>query len=369
MARLGGFWSYTHTDDEAELGRISELARDIAGQYEMLTGETIELFLDRDSIDWGNAWRDKIDGSLATVAFFMPVLTPRYFRSAECRRELRTFAAKADRLGLSELLMPVLYVDFPALHEEDPSDELIQLVKKYQWAIWTERRFDDRTSSDYRRAVSELAARLVAANEEASNASAMATVASGEVGPDDEPGVMDRIAEAEQAMPRWTATIERLTEVVNRVGRLTSEASEQMGEADKRGKGFAGRLTVARQLAGDLDGPADEMVELGNRFAQELSTVDSGVRAIIDIAHAAETDADERAAVLDFYQTLRGLAEASAAGLDGITAMIESIEPVEKLSRDLREPLRRMRQGLTAMTEGRQITNEWISLMDEAGIA
>jgi len=92
-----GFWSYVHDDDDAEGGRITALARDLSAQYEMLTGESIDLFLDRDDLEWGNDWRATVDGSLAVTAFFIPVLTPRYFSSAECRRELNAFVRKAKR--------------------------------------------------------------------------------------------------------------------------------------------------------------------------------------------------------------------------------------------------------------------------------
>ena len=114
MANSQGFWSYVHADDQAEGERISRLARDVAGKFEMLTGEPLALFLDRDGIKWGEVWRDKIDSSLASVAFFIPVLTPRYFRSPECRRELQFFARQATRLGIKELVLPLLYVDVPS---------------------------------------------------------------------------------------------------------------------------------------------------------------------------------------------------------------------------------------------------------------
>lgn len=79
-----GFWSYVHADEEAEGGRIARLARDVRDQFQVLTSEPLELFLDRDPLSWGDAWRDKIDSNLASVAFFIPVLTPRYFMSPEC---------------------------------------------------------------------------------------------------------------------------------------------------------------------------------------------------------------------------------------------------------------------------------------------
>jgi predicted transcriptional regulator len=59
-----GFLSYVHADDDAENGRIVRLARDVQSQFEMLTGEAISLFLDKDAIEWGDDWRAKIDSGL-----------------------------------------------------------------------------------------------------------------------------------------------------------------------------------------------------------------------------------------------------------------------------------------------------------------
>ena len=70
-------------------------------------------FLDKDAIKWGDEWKNKIDSSLASVAFFIPVLTPRYFMSPECRSELQYFARRATSLGLKELVLPLLYLDVP----------------------------------------------------------------------------------------------------------------------------------------------------------------------------------------------------------------------------------------------------------------
>jgi hypothetical protein len=133
MSGSRGFWSYVHTDDEAEGNHISRLAKDVAAQFEMLTCESLSLFLDTGSLEWGTDWREEINSSLATVAFFIPVITPRYFRSAECRRELQRFARRATQLGVKELVLPLLYVDFPAWRDEPNTDDLITLVRTFQW--------------------------------------------------------------------------------------------------------------------------------------------------------------------------------------------------------------------------------------------
>jgi hypothetical protein len=70
MASYQGFWSYVHADDEAEGGRITSLARDLAAQFEMLTGEQLALFLDKDALQWGDDWQRQINSNLEGVAFF-----------------------------------------------------------------------------------------------------------------------------------------------------------------------------------------------------------------------------------------------------------------------------------------------------------
>ena len=150
MTTLEGFFSYVHADDEAEGERITRLARDVSAQFEMLTGEPLSLFLDKDAIEWGEKWREKIDSTLASVAFFIPILTPRYFLRAECRRELQFFARRATQLGVKDLVLPLHYVNVPALSDEGSDDDLIQLIRGFQWEDWRELRFADVATETYR---------------------------------------------------------------------------------------------------------------------------------------------------------------------------------------------------------------------------
>lgn len=370
MANEGGFWSYAHADDDADGGRIADLARDLIAQYEMVTGEPIDLFLDRDSLEWGNVWREKVDGSLASVAFFVPVLTPRYFKRTECRRELRTFVTEAERLGLGALVMPLHYVDFPGLHEDPSSDDLIALVKEYQWAPWTELRFAARDSEEYRRGVAELADRLAAANAEVTRAAAAAPIAvPSETDDEDAPGTMDLLAEMETAMPAWTEIVERVGEIVVELGERMQLATQEGEEADARGAGFKGRLTVLRRLANDLAAPADEVVQLGSQFTEKLNAVDAGVRTIVEMAPQTPAEsANEREEIVGFFDSIRQLAVEADEGLGAVDELIDQMQPIVKMSRDLRSPLTKFKQGLTVMGEGRQIMNDWVRLIDEVDL-
>jgi hypothetical protein len=121
---VAGFWSYAHGDNELDGGAVLELARLIAAEYNLISGEPLELFVDQRSIAWGENWRERIDSSLAQTTFFIPIVTPRYFTRPECRRELLEFAAKANSLGAEELLLPILYVDVPDFSTETQTKQL-----------------------------------------------------------------------------------------------------------------------------------------------------------------------------------------------------------------------------------------------------
>ena len=370
---LQGFWSYVHRDDEADGGRIVRLANDLVAQYEMFTGETISLLFDKDLLKWGDNWRDKIDDSLASVAFFIPVMTPRYFMSSECRRELQFFARRADRLGIKELVLPLLYVDVPAL-DDSIQDDLITLMRTFQREDWRQRRYLDVASEGYRRGVADLARRLVAANKHAEEANVAETALSlGSIPEDEEdtsPGLLDRVAGAEEALPQWNETLVAIGREIENIGRVMQEATAEMSPGGGTGRqGFAQRLAVARRVARQLSEPVDRISTSGNAFATQLQEVDEGLRAIIEQATTEIGENPEtKSQFCQFAAMVRDLSQKAHDGLTSVQQMIDAIAPIEKASRDLRPVLRRLRQGLTVMVGGREVTDGWVRLLDNCGV-
>ena len=373
MAASEGFWSYVHADDEAEGSRISRLARDVSGQFQMLTGEPLELFLDRDAIKWGAEWKDKIDSSLASVAFFIPVLTPRYFMSPECRRELQFFARRATSLGLKELVLPLLYLDVPGLRDESHQDDLMALVRAFQWEDWHELRFAETSAGEYRRAVAKLAARLVEANRQVERVDVAGQVLQFDEGTsegvDEAPGFIDRVATAEEALPKLVETMTAIGKDIELIGQTMREATGDVKRGDSQAKGFGVRLLVAKRVARQLTDPVERIRSFGADFASQLHEVDQGVRTILEHAAAeVQREPNSKAAVCEFFGAVRTMSAAAHEGLGSIQGMIDAIAPLEKMSRDLRPVLRRLRQGLTAMVEAREVSDEWVQLIEATGI-
>jgi hypothetical protein len=370
--RAVGFWSYVRADDEAEGGRIRRLAGLIQTEYAMLTGDDIEIFVDRDDLVWGDEWKRRIDIALEGTTFFIPVITPRYFRSPECRRELLTFDMHARSRGVPELLLPLLYVEVPRL-EPESGDEAVALVARIQYERWTKLRLEAEDSAEYRQGVNKLARRLVeigASLESHPRVAAEETVPSTTDGSStEEPGFIDIMADSEEALPRWNATIERFAEIMEEIATASEEAARHIERSDAQGKGFAGRLTAARTLATRLNPLAAEVLELGTQYASDLVTVDSGVLTLIRrAAEEGVEDPEEREAACELFNSLRKAAAAGRENVASLTELTETIRQTAQMSRDLRPPLGDIENGLRRVMDGQAVMDEWVRLMDEVDI-
>jgi hypothetical protein len=286
---------------------------------------------------------------------------------------LQFFARRATHLGLKELVLPLLYVEVQSLHDEAAEDDLIILVRNFQREDWQDLRFLDVTSEGYRRGVARLADRLVKANRHAEKVSVAIALQSEETpdGPvDDSPGLLDRLARAEETLPNLSETLNAIGQNIELIGQAMQEATADIHKADAQGQGSAStRLIIARRVARQLDDPTERIWSLGNEFASQLHDVDEGFRTIIELAPAQIQEApDSKADVCAFFETVCNLSISARNGLSSAQEMIDAIAPIEKMSRDLRPRMRRLRQGLTTITEARSVSDEWVHLINASGV-
>jgi hypothetical protein len=364
MTTMLGFWSYVHADDEAAFDLISALARDIARTYESIRNEPIDLFLDRDDLAWGDRWREKIDKTLSNVAFFVPVLTPRYFASIECRREYQFFLERSKALGIPALVLPLLYESVPGLEEESSSDELIETTKASNWRDWRELRFEDRSSAAYRRGVHDLASEIARRAEQVEATDvvrvAEAAAASGDALEDDSPGFMDLVGELEIATPRWGETLTEITEQIKHIGEIMQAANSDVTESNSQGKGFAARLVIARRVAAELEPPVDAIESLVTQWLNDLDVIDQGVRALVRQIKVDPT-VDE-STIEGFIATMRELSVSARDNLTKSMTMADALDLIGAQSRDLRPVVRRLRAALVALNGATKVTDDWAAL-------
>lgn len=350
-----GFWSYVHLDDEAEYGYISTLAGDLTKYYEALTGEKITLFLDKEMISWGDDWQQRIDASLSSVAFFVPVLTPRYFQSTECRRELNFFARKADQLGVKELVLPILWIDVPELTDSSSTDELVRLANKFQRSDWRVKKFAEVGSGEYRRSVAELAERLLTANKLATQKLDTDIVLE-ILEIDETPGSLEMLAEMELSLPELHYLMNEISACINSIGAQMQTATLEVRSGKSQSSVLAARLRIARTLSQNITTPTEEIGNLGNNFFSVVNKINDGVNIIfenIQLANNSEQDFDS------FLSATGDLVIQSEEAMKSLQGLMLQFDPLEKLSRDLRPPLRVLRQGLNQIIGGLELIITW----------
>jgi TIR domain len=143
------FLSYTRFDDEHEDGKISEFRLKLAAEVRAETGEPFEIFQDIDGIGLGEPWAEKLEETLAEVRFFVPILTPTYFKSPICRKELEKFVEAEEKNGRKDLILPIRWRTYEILKNEKlrAADRLATLIASRQIFDWSDlrtRSFGDR---------------------------------------------------------------------------------------------------------------------------------------------------------------------------------------------------------------------------------
>ncbi|MFT6774440.1 MAG: parallel beta-helix repeat protein [Paracoccaceae bacterium] len=111
---ITGFWSYARGDDDHLDHELTQLRKRIAGEVSMLLGRDVDMFQDILDLRTGDRWEDKLRGAVASSAFLMPVLTPRYFNRPWCREETLTFLRLAKEKGVEPLIFPIRFVEYDA---------------------------------------------------------------------------------------------------------------------------------------------------------------------------------------------------------------------------------------------------------------
>lgn len=363
MVEAAGFWSYTHADDRSEEGRILRLATLVQREYRLITGEDLGLFVDRSTLEWGDDWQERIDEWLLETTFFIPIVTPQFFRSEECRRELLTFTGHARRLGMEELLLPILYSG-SAPSEEGASDEAMALIARTQWEDWRDLRLEDESSSVHRKGVHKLARRLA---EVADRMSQVEVKINGGVNgeaepPDDEsPGLVELVAQGEDAMPRWVETVNELGRAIQDFGEVAQAWQPHLQEMASQQKPTSEKLGALRRVSEHLDEPATRIEKLGREYAAELVSIDPAVLSLLSMWEQGmgSQSFEEVSGAEDVFESILRMAESSRSGVTSLQGLVESLESLSRMSRDMRRPLRKARSGLRNVIDGQSVIDEW----------
>jgi hypothetical protein len=359
------FWSYTHEDDERLGGAITSLAKRLGNEYAVSSGDNLNVFLDRQSLGWGDAWRDKIDSALGTAPLLIAIVTPKFVKSAECRRELLNFVSQAESRGFSHLLLPIVFIDVPGL-EEDGTDEVMALIARTQYVSWSRLRLQAEDSSEVRTAVNALALRIMHLQAEAQESMQAVEnlVETQESATMEEvfAAIRDRLpgwAEAVDAdgirRAQWNTTVEQRTARAERV-------------ASTRGRNGA-LLSVFTKLGLELAPMAAKRLEDAQTFHRLTIELDpyvaSALRLVSRNPGFSELLAELRDGIAEAMPAVTASIEYRQKGTDLAENGYSGISGLGQYSPHLRKAEKDMREAYRFVSEANQIVAGWDARVNE----
>ena len=155
------FMSFVASDFQTDEGRISQFRDRLTDEVSMHSMEELFIFQDRDDPLWRQYWRERVEQSLDDSTFLIAFITPRFFRSHQCRSELQAFIEREAKLGRRDLVIPVYYVrceqlEDPRERRKDVLAEAIHAHRDSAGVDWRDLRFEPFNSPDVGRKLEEL---------------------------------------------------------------------------------------------------------------------------------------------------------------------------------------------------------------------
>lgn len=152
------FLSYSHRDNDYLNNGMIDLIQAVKEEYEFTYG-TLNVFIDTESIKWGDEWRSVINRSLDSTNFLLPAITRRYLTSSACKEEYNEFKNALKRSAGGKIL-PLLWVDNDDTRKTAENDPLFEDLYDLQYIKVEHLRNLTNSNPEYQKAVREIAEKL-----------------------------------------------------------------------------------------------------------------------------------------------------------------------------------------------------------------
>jgi hypothetical protein len=346
------FLSYTRKDNAQFNGVVDRLKDDLAGRFEAATGRPLHIFLDRETIGWGEDWRKKIQSSIESATFLIPVVTMRYFQSDPCREELIAFYESAKQLGVTELILPVILTGASKISADDPREE-VKIIERLNHRNIEEAWLQGYESPAWVRMVHTMVNDLAAALEKAE-----AAIAARE---------QSAAVKVEAPGPEEDLDLFSLSDTFEN---LAEDAREAMGAMEDFGKAagaaFSGDMqSLSRQqqqarfvkASHDIAGHAAQMFETGGRFERNVAEADAQLRAIV--TEVRDINLDMARSQLDGLLKPMSSLQDMSESLNSLGDMIAMLRFASVTNVSLRKAMQPAIKGMQSLRNAIEIAESW----------
>jgi hypothetical protein len=355
------FISYTRPDNEQFSGIVDRLKRDLAGRFEATTGRPLRIFLDRETIGWGEDWRSKIRTSIESATFLIPVITMRYFQSPACREELMAFYENAKQLGVTELVLPVILAGASQISADDPREE-VRIIERVNYRNIEETWLDGYDSpawmrmihdmvQDLDRALQKAESAIAAREETALTNQAKKSVTTSQSGPTDADDI--DIFELGEKFQEITALTEEASQALTNFGKASSDALSGDMSSLSRPQQQARMVKAAH----DIKKHAEHLSDVGGRFEQSVIELDPQLRALV--GELREINLDEAATQLQNLLEPMSKFEDMTESLGQMDQMVQMLRFASLTNVSLRKAIQPAIKGIQSMGNAVRTAESW----------
>ena len=140
-AQLSVYLSYAYPDNTD--GFVVRLRDRLAQELQVQTGEPVDVGCDFDRMRPGPQWDKEAEELVERATFLVPVVSPSYFRSDECRKDFEVFLERQQRTN-RPLILPVYFVTTGEFESgvAYSKNEWVQTLKRHNFLDLRPHRFD-----------------------------------------------------------------------------------------------------------------------------------------------------------------------------------------------------------------------------------
>ena len=369
---VNGFFSYAHADDTSQC--LQKLRGDLCEEYSMLTGEMLNLFIDRDGLAWGTKWQESITAGIDSSMFFIPVLTPRYFQSTNCLKELGQYLAKVEIEGARQLVLPIMFVDVDRDYL-DIDREMLGKVLTYQYEDWTDLRFVPRSSERYKRAINKMAERLLSANTELDrainhpSAEAALVLEKPDLAPtpsencsydqenEEKNGILESVVTIIDSNEKINDQLQKASSDLVAMGKVFSEGTMQLTKGGAAKADPRRALIVSRQVASDLVPVASSYSMNIDEFSRTVFSMDHDMRVCLaHVVNDSNTLESDKERVLD---SVINLSEKAETAREQTRIFLAKVSGLKNLSRALTKPVKTIESATNKCLAAFDTISDW----------
>jgi hypothetical protein len=169
MSKPAAFLSYVREVDG--MGDVTRFREALELAVRERGFDTFEVFHDRLHILWGDDWKNRVLQSFDDIILIIPVISPGFFASENCRFEVNTFLERERQSGSRQsTILPVYFVDTPAFNNPGAkNDEIIALFKHRTYLDFRKLKPLPKEDITYRRQIDRAADKVAAVLHEQSS--------------------------------------------------------------------------------------------------------------------------------------------------------------------------------------------------------